>query len=365
MSDGAADARRIVSEAGELVGSGAAPFPDGLASTLYRHVRRIRRLDERMIALSHQGRIGFYGACTGQEAVPAGAALALSPEDWVFPALRESSVLLIRGFPLTRYLAQLFGNSLDVLKGRQMPSHHASRRFRQVSWSSCIATQLPHAVGAAMAARRSGGSDAMLAFLGDGATSHPDFHAALNFAGVFRAPVVFVCQNNHYAISVPAARQTAAVTFAVKARAYGVASDRVDGNDALVVYDAVRAALESARRGAGATLIECVTYRLGPHSSSDDPSRYRTEDELARFRAREPIHRLKQLLGRQGAHTPELDTNIDGAMDEEIDRALAQVENMPAPALETLFEDVYAGAPWPLREQRTLALRNPPAATPR
>jgi pyruvate dehydrogenase E1 component alpha subunit/2-oxoisovalerate dehydrogenase E1 component alpha subunit len=310
-----------------------------------------------MIALQLQGRIGFYGACTGQEAAPVAAGLALAESDWVFPALRESAVLLVRGLPLVPYLAQLFGNSLDIGKGRQMPSHQASRRFRQVSWSSCIATQLPHAVGAAYAAKKLGRPEVMLAFLGDGATSHPDFHAALNFAGVFRAGVVFVCQNNQYAISLPAERQTASATFAVKARAYGVAAERVDGNDALAVYESLALSLERARAGGGATLIECLTYRVGAHSSSDDPARYREESEVLAWRARDPITRLSRYLSRVGEPPPADVHAVERELELELERALSEVEAAPPPALGSLFEDVYANAPWPLREQRAELLR--------
>lgn len=347
--------RRLLADDGSLLAAAPREMTIEVCLELYRHMRRVRRLDERMLQLQRQGRIGFYGACTGQEAAPVAAGLALQLEDWVFPALRESAVLLVRGFPLTSYLAQLFGNSLDVLKGRQMPSHMASRRERQVSWSSCIATQLPHAVGAAYAARLRGRSEVMLAFLGDGATSHPDFHAALNFAGVWRAPVVFVCQNNHYAISVPSSRQTASATFAVKAEAYGLPGDRVDGNDALAVYAALCSAIAQARSGGGATLVECVTYRMGPHSSSDDPSLYRDNREVAQWQARDPIVRLQRYLRRAAALDVELDLATDRAMDAEIDQALRGVELAAPPPPDSLFDDVYERLPWHLREQRDAA----------
>ncbi|HKQ71782.1 MAG TPA: thiamine pyrophosphate-dependent enzyme, partial [Polyangiaceae bacterium] len=168
--------------------------PDGLALRMHREMARVRRLDQRMVTLQRQGRVGFYGACTGQEAAVVGAGLAVGHDDWVFPALRENAVMIVRGFPLALYAAQIYGTSADVLKGRQMPAHPSSRSVNQVSWSSCIGTQLPQAVGAAWAAKLKGDPVVVLAFLGDGATSAADFHAALNFAGVFHLPVVFVCQ---------------------------------------------------------------------------------------------------------------------------------------------------------------------------
>lgn len=325
--------------------------PLALRSAIFRELCRIRRVDERLALLQRQGRIGFHGSARGQEAVPVASAFAVEPTDWVFPALRESAVMLVRGFPLTDYLAQMFGSARDVQKGRQMPSHLASRRVHQVSWSSCIATQLPHAVGMAWAAARAGDRAIALAFLGDGATSHPDFHAALNMAGVLRAGVVFVCQNNQYALSVPVARQTAAASFAIKARAYGFPGRRVDGNDALAVLLAVREAADRARAGAGPTLVECVTYRQGAHSSSDDPSRYRTAAEEAAWAARDPVRLLARHLAVEGAHGPETEAQLVDAVDRELDGALGVVEADPPPARETIFDDVYARRPWSLAEQ--------------
>lgn len=343
--------RSFLDETGALAEGVEAP-PAARVAELLRQMRRVRRLDARMQALQRQGRIGFYGSCTGQEAAPVAAALSLSKRDWVFPALRESALALVRGLSLSEFVAQLFGNAHDLLKGRQMPSHHASRAVQHVSWSSAIGTQLPHAVGAAMAARRLGDDAVMLAFLGDGATSHPDFHAALNFAGVFGAPVVFVCQNNQYAISVPAARQSASTSFAIKASAYGLAGDRVDGNDPLVVLDAIERSLARARAGLGATLLECVTYRMGPHSSSDDPSRYRSQDEVELWQRRDPIARLSRYVERVAPTLLVALEAVERDMDSEIDRVLSELESAPPPALDSLFDDVYARLPWHLREQR-------------
>src|SRR3954463_3198259 len=221
-----------------LTGPRARPSPE-LLLRLYREMVRLRTLDERMMTLQRQGRVGFYGACTGQEAAPPPSAIAFDKDDWIFPALREGGAMLLRGFPLVPYLCQIFGNSGDETKGRQLPSHMASRSVKQVSWSSCIGTQLPQAVGAARAARIKGDKTVIAAYLGDGATSEGDFHVAMNFAGVFKSPVVFVCQNNHWAISVPTARQTASESIAIKAQAYGFPGVKVDGNDAVVVYRAV------------------------------------------------------------------------------------------------------------------------------
>jgi pyruvate dehydrogenase E1 component alpha subunit/2-oxoisovalerate dehydrogenase E1 component alpha subunit len=330
-------------------------LPDpALRLALFRELLRARRVDERLLAMQRQGKIGFFGSAFGQEAIPVAAGFVLAPHDWVFPALREGAVMLVRGFPLVDYFAQMFGSARDVLKGRQMPSHAASRRVKQVSWSSSIGSQLPHAVGMALAARRSGDSAIALAFMGEGATSTPDFHAALNFAGVFRAPVVFVCQNNHYALSLPAERQTRSASFAVKASAYGLPGRRVDGNDALAVELALRQACERARSGLGPTLVECVTYRRGPHSSSDDPSRYRSAAEEEAWVARDPVALLRRHLAAQGLLGLDDEARLAAAIDAEISAALAVAEADPPPARETLFEDVYARVPWHLAEQARL-----------
>ncbi|MCA9602421.1 MAG: thiamine pyrophosphate-dependent enzyme [Polyangiales bacterium] len=327
---------------------------------MYREMRRIRMIDERMLARQRQGKVGFYGTITGQEAVPIAAALAIEPRDWVFPALRESAMMLVRGFPLDRWLAQVYGNAADVQKGRQMPSHQSSRSVNQVSWSSCIGPQLPHAVGAAWAAKLRGDDVVTLGFLGDGATSQGDFHCAMNFAGVFKTPCVLLCQNNHWAISVSSAQQTASETFALKAHAYGVRGIRVDGNDAVAVYEVTRAAVEHARRTSEPTFIEAVTYRMGPHSSSDDPTRYQASEDVTAWKLRDPITRLRTYLVAKGALDDSGLKQIDQGIDTEISAALRMTEAASAPARASLFDDVFAALPWHLREQRAELMKHTP-----
>jgi pyruvate dehydrogenase E1 component alpha subunit len=238
-----------------------------------------------------------------------------------------------------------------VLKGRQMPSHMSARDVNQVSWSSSVATQLPQAVGAAWAAKIRGQPLVTVAFLGDGATSHGDFHSALNFAGVFHTPCVMVCQNNQWAISVPRSRQTASSSLSIKARAYGVLGVLVDGNDVLAVYRAVSDAAYRARTGGGPTFIECVTYRMGPHSTSDDPSRYRVDRAESEWTARDPIVRLARHLEYLGVLDEKLRVEFEAELEHEISEAIVAVERLGPPARSTLFEDVYAELPWHLREQ--------------
>src|SRR4051812_29438635 len=342
----------------------APPMPRETLLRLYREMVRLRTLDERMMTLQRQGRVGFYGACTGQEAATLASAIALDASDWIFPALREGGAMLLRGFPLVPYLCQIFGNAGDETKGRQMPSHMASKSVNQVSWSSCIGTQLPQAVGAAMAARIKGDRTVIAAYMGDGATSEGDFHVALNFAGVFKAPVVFICQNNHWAISVPTAKQTASESIAVKAGAYGMPGVKVDGNDAVAVYGAVKEAADRARSGGGPTLVECETYRIGAHSSSDDPTRYRDENEVTAWKKRDPIELLRARLASQGMWSALDEDVLRGKLLDEVNAAIAEAEKKPDPPREGLFDDVYSAMPWFLREQRDELLAAPPVPRP-
>ena len=326
------------------------PLP--LQLQFYRALCRVRSLDERMQALQRQGRIGFYGTCTGQEAVPVALGFALAHSDWVFPALRESSLLLVRGFPLVSYLGQVFGNDRDVLKGRQMPSHMSGRSANVVSWSSCIGTQLTHAVGAAWAAKMRRENMVSAACLGDGATSSADFHSAMNFAQVFHVPCLFVCQNNQWAISTPAARQSNTQTLAERALAYAMPAERLDGNDVCGLYLAFQRAAERARTGLGPTFLECVTYRVGPHSTSDDPTLYRSEAEVSEWRARDPIARLARALEAEGVLDAARRRAVDDELSAELDAALEVAEASAPPPRASLFDDVYAELPGHLLEQR-------------
>lgn len=324
--------------------------PDDLRS-LYRLMLLNRALDERMITLQRQGRIGFYIGSIGEEACILGSAFVMRPNDWVFPAYREHGAALLRGFPLQRFLANLFGNSEDPVKGRQMPCHEAWAPANVASISSPLATQLPHAVGIGWAARIKGAPDVAIAYFGDGSTSTNDFHTALNFAGVFKAQTIFLCRNNQWAISVPVTRQTASATLAEKARAYGLPGVRVDGNDLLAVIAATRQAHERARSGQGATLIEAVTYRLRGHSTSDDPRAYRTDEQVEPWLRLDPLARLKTHLLKVGALTAEEDAAWGKQVEEEIREAASKVEKAGPPALETMFEEVYAKQPWHLAEE--------------
>lgn len=352
---------RVLRDDGTADPAMAPHLPDAVALRGYREMKRLRLVDARMILLQRQGRVGFYGACTGQEATPIATALALEPIDWVFPALRESVMMLVRGFPLVTYLAQVYGNAGDILKGRQMPSHMSGRSVNQVSWSSCLGPQIPQAVGAAWAAKLRGDRVVTVGFMGDGSTSEPDFHNAMNFAAVFKVPCVLICQNNHWAISVPSSRQTASVTFAIKGRAYGIPSVRVDGNDLLAVHKVVSEAVARARGGGGPTFIESLTYRIGAHSTSDDPTRYRSQDEVEIWMKKDPLARLRNYVVSRGLLDEAADTAMEAELNAEIAAAIIEVEKLGPPARETLFDDVYAELPWHLEEQKAELMRTPPA----
>jgi 2-oxoisovalerate dehydrogenase E1 component alpha subunit len=318
---------------------------------LYRLMVLVRSLDIRGLQLQRQGRIGFFIGSLGQEACQIGSAYALKPEDWVFPAYREIGAALLRGVTLRQAMNQYFANAEDLEKGRQLTNLYGVRSANFVSGSAPIATQLPHAVGTALAAKIKGDAIVTLVYFGDGATSENDFHTAMNFAGVYKTPTIFFCQNNQWAISVPFEKQTGTETISVKAKAYGFEGVRVDGNDVLAVYRTTREAVEKARKGGGPTLIEAVTYRLGAHSSSDDPTRYRTKEELEEWQLRDPITRFRRYLEKKLIWNESDEKKAQDDANRELDEAIAYAEKLPRPALETLFTDVYAEMPWHLKEQ--------------
>src|SRR3989442_14774399 len=267
---------------------------------MYRGMSLQRILDNRMLALQRQGRIGFYGPSLGQEAAIVGAARAMGPEDWIVPRYREPGAALVRGMPLKELLCQLMGNAEDPVKGHQMPCHYGYRKGNYLSISSPVGTQLPHAVGIGWAMKLRGEKKAVLVFFGDGATSTGDFHAAMNFAGVFKTPTVFLCNNNQGAISVPVSKQTASGTLAEKANAYGFDGIRVDGMDALAVYRATRDAARNARERLGPTPVGPSTAPRGPHSSAEVPPALRGGCAVALWPAPAPLPRFRKYLEHAG-----------------------------------------------------------------
>lgn len=346
----------VLREDGSIAAERDPKLPTETLLHLYETMVRVREFDRRMLVLQRQGRIGFYGPILGQEAATVGSVAALEQRDWVFPALREGAAAIMRGLPLHVAIAQLIGNSLDRCKGRQMPCHYTFREGNYHAMSSVIGTQVTHAVGAAMAARIRGEDAVIAGYLGDGATSSNDFHAGMNFAAVYRAPVVLICQNNQWAISVPISQQMASETIAIKACAYGMPAVRVDGNDVLAVYAATREAVERARRGDGPTFLELVTYRRLGHSSSDDPSRYRDEAEVAVWERRDPVERLRRHLEGRGLWDSDRETALQDRIAAEVNEAIRQAEAASPTDRNSLVTDVFAEVTPQLEEQLREAL---------
>ncbi|MCC6898509.1 MAG: pyruvate dehydrogenase (acetyl-transferring) E1 component subunit alpha [Polyangiaceae bacterium] len=328
---------------------------------LYRHMVLTRLVDDRLVTLQRQGRIGFHIGSLGEEAAIIGSAYALRKQDWLFPCYREFGAALLRGMPLERYLDNMFGNANDPVKGRQMPDHYTCKAAQFGSVSSPIGTQITQAVGFAWAAKIQKQDLVALTYFGEGATSSNEFHNGLNFAGVFKTPTVFICRNNGWAISVPTERQTASRTFAEKGIAYGVPSVRVDGNDLFAVIAVTRDAIRRASAGEGSTLIEAITYRMGGHSTSDDPTRYRDKSLLDPWADRDPLARIKRYLDKQGWFTDAEEQKLRTEIDARLRDLVEASEKTPPPSLESMFEDVYAEQPWHLREQCAELLAGPRA----
>ncbi len=326
---------------------------------LYTAMVRLRLIDERLTALQRQGRVGFHIGSLGEEASILGSAFAMRDKDWIFPCYRELGAALLRGMPLQRYLDHMFGNENDPAKGRQMPDHYSWKAGHIASVSSPIGTQITQAVGFAWGAKIKRDELAVLAYFGDGATSSNEFHNGLNFAGVFKAPVVFLCRNNGWAISVPTERQTGSATFAEKGIAYGIPSVRVDGNDILAVIKVTQDAVARAARGEGPTLIEALTYRMSGHSTSDDPRAYRPEAGLEAWKELDPIARLRRHLAPQKLWTEATDAAIEAELEAELKAAIAVAEATRAPSLDSMFDDVFATPPWHLVEQREALKKGP------
>ena len=326
---------------------------------LYKSMVRTRIIDERLEKLQRQGRIAFHVGSLGEEAAIVASAAALRDRDWIAPCYREVGALLWRGYPLQRYVDHMYGNADDPVRGRQMPDHTFSRPLRYLSVSAPIGTQIPHAVGLAWAAKKRRLDEVVGVYFGDGATSSNGFHSAMTFAGVYGAPVVFLCRNNGWAISLPTEEQTAARSLADKAMGYGLPAVRVDGNDALAVWRCVREAVDRASGGGGPTFVELMTYRLGGHSTSDDPRLYRDADELESQRALDPLLRLRRHLSRREGWNDELEDNWRTLVEEELRECVRQAEEKPPPPLEEIFRDVYREPPWHLREQERELLDAP------
>ena len=309
---------------------------------LYAAMVAQRVYDDRMIKMQRQGRLGFYLACTGEEACAYGPAYALQDKDWLFPAYREPGVALWRGFSLQTWVDNLVGNCDDPVKGRQMPVHWSARAQNVVSISSPVGTQIPQCTGTAYAMQLQKTGAVAVCFFGEGTSSEGDFHVGLNFAGVWKSPAIFFCRNNGYAISTPYEKTTATPHIALRAHGYGIRGVVVDGNDLFAVIKAVREAAEWGRAGKGPTLIEAKTYRLAAHSTSDDPKAYRSSTEEQAAALNDPLPRLRRWLEAKGLWDDAREQATQAEASEAILAALAKAEAKPHAPIASLFDDVFA-----------------------
>jgi 2-oxoisovalerate dehydrogenase E1 component len=332
---GSAETLRVIDAQGNLVGEDPGLDPE-LYQAMYRNMVLSRALDRRMLALQRQGRIGTYAMLEGQEAVQIGSALALDPNDFVFPSYREHGVQVTRGLPIEVLLAYWKGlpnASWDIEK------------YRTGIVTVPIASQLPHAVGYSYMTKLRGDDTVTVTYFGDGATSEIDFHSGMNFAGVWKTPTVFICANNLYAISVHYSKQTASKTIAQKAAAYGFEGLQVDGMDPIAVYLATKLAVGRARDGQGPTLIEALTYRYGPHATADDPSLYRSDAEVEEWKQKDPIERLRRFLELRGEWDERVGEKVAMEITDAVDAAVTSLEAEPLPSRDDAIRHGFARIP--------------------
>lgn len=318
------------------------PINEQETLSLYQKMVFTRLADQRALMLQRQGRMGTYAPIWGQEACQIGSAFLLEKKDWVFPAFRELGATLMMGIPLKTIYLYWMGNE----EGSRAPEG-----IHVMPVSIPVGTHPLHAVGVAWAAKLKGERIVTIAYFGDGGSSTGDFHEAMNFAGIFKTPTIFFCQNNQFAISVPRAKQTSSETIAQKAIAYGLDGIQVDGNDLFAVFTVTKEAIEKARSGGGPTLIEGVTYRFGPHTTSDDPTKYRTDQEIEPWKPLDPLVRLRLFLKERGLWNEEVEQRMTEEAQKEIDQAVKDAEAVPIPEIEEIFKYVYAKMTPQLKEQ--------------
>ena len=334
---------QILTPEGELVGDPPIDVP--MTRKLYRAMVASRLYDRKATAIQKQGRLATYAPFEGQEAAQVGSAAALRPDDWMVATYRDAAAMWMQGYPWELLLAGRTGHE----RGGSPPDY-----VNVLPPSITVGAHMLHAVGLSWAERLQGNDRIAITYFGDGATSEGDFHEALNFAAVYRTGTVFLCQNNHYAISTGLEGQMATETIAQKAGAYGIPGVRVDGNDLLAVYWGTKTAIERARSGNGPTLIEAVTYRLGPHTTSDDPTRYRSNEETEEWRGRDPLERVRRYLEVNGAWDEEWQKHIEGEEGIVVERAVELAESLHAPDADELFDSMFAEPTLDLENQRKL-----------
>ncbi len=350
---------RVLDDDGRAVGPWVLEIEPQLLIAGLRAMMTTRVYDARMLTAQRQKKMSFYMQSLGEEAICIGQTMALEPDDMCFPTYRQQGILIARGASLVDLMCQLFSNTRDPIKGRQMPILHSWKKHGFFSLAGNLGTQYIQAVGWAMASAIKGGTAIASAWIGDGSTAEPDFHNALTFAAVYRAPVILNVVNNQWAISTfQFIAGGEATTFAARGVGNGIASLRVDGNDFLAVYAASKWAIERARRGLGPTLIEWISYRAGAHSTADDPTKYRPSDDWARFPLGDPVKRLKQHLIAIGAWSDEQHEKLQKEIEAQVIAAQKEAESYgtlatgPLPSAALMFEDVYKDMPEHLRRQR-------------
>ncbi|CAI0555289.1 unnamed protein product [Linum tenue] len=347
---------RVLDNNGQLIDSrNFAGISKEIAMKMYTDMVKLNTMDTIFYEAQRQGRISFYVTTTGEEAINIASAAALKIDDFIVPQYREPGILLWRGFTPQDFANQCFSNKFDDGKGRQMPVHYGSKKLNYFTVASTIASQLPHAVGAAYSLKMDGKDACVVGYFGDGGSSEGDFHAALNFAAVLEAPVIFLCRNNGWAISTPASDQFRSDGVVVKGQAYGVRSIRVDGNDALAMYSAVRSAREMAITEQKPILIEAVTYRVGHHTTSDDSTRYRPLEEIEWWQmARNPLTLYRKWLESNGWWNDEAEAELRSNSRKELLKAIQVAEKIEKPPVGDMFTDVYDAVPSNLFEQEKL-----------
>jgi len=319
---------------------------------------RLRIFDDRMIKMQRTGKLSFYMRSFGEEAVAIAQTMALEEQDWIFPSYRQPGAQFVRGRDMVSMICHCIGNTEDNVRGRQMPVHYTYREGRFISISSPVGTQFSQAVGVAMASAYKGDDEATITWLGDGTSAQGDYHYGLNFASNFKPPVILNVVNNQWAISTHANLATGGSTFAARGLAYDIPSFRVDGNDFLALYSVTKWARDRISAGLGPTHIEVYTYRAGAHSSSDDPSAYRPDDEFELWPGGDPVERLKQHLVKIGAWSESQHEDLEKKIDDEVMKAYKEacefgdLASGPYPPASTIFTEVYESVPWHVQEQR-------------
>ncbi|WP_196160208.1 thiamine pyrophosphate-dependent dehydrogenase E1 component subunit alpha [Reinekea sp. G2M2-21] len=345
---------KLLKQDGTLYQGAAEPeFDESFAVKLYQDLVFTRVLDERMVNAQRQGRIPFYLASLGEEAASVGSTAALKDQDMIFAQYREQGALRFRGFTAEQFMDQCFSNERDLGKGRQMPIHYGSKALNYMTISSPLATQIPQAAGYSYGQKLQGNDAVSICYFGEGAASEGDFHAGLNMAAVLNCPTIFLCRNNGYAISTPAEEQFKGDGVASRGIGYGINTIRVDGNDLLAVFVATQMAREYALANNAPVLIEAMSYRLGAHSTSDDPTGYRSKEEEAKWAKKDPILRYKHWLTQKGWWDDNKEKALYSEYREEILAQMKAAEKRPVPTLDHLITDVYDEPTEQLKQQLT------------